>query len=63
MGTKKSDLFGAFCCSACHDVIDGRVKAREYTMDEIELMHREGVERTQSIWLNEGLIILVGDTK
>lgn len=58
MGTKKSDLFGAFACSGCHDIIDGRVKASDYTMDEIELMHREGVERTQQYWLDTGLLKL-----
>lgn len=58
MGTKHSDLFGAFCCSACHDVIDGRVKAKIYTMDEIELMHLEGMARTQQYWLDVGLVIL-----
>lgn len=58
MGTKKSDLFAAFACSSCHDVLDWRVKARQYTMDEIELMHREGVERTQQHWLDVGLVVL-----
>lgn len=57
MGTKKSDLFGAFCCSDCHDVIDGRVKV-DYLRPFIELMHHEGVERTQQHWLDVGLIAL-----
>lgn len=55
MGMKKADLQGAFCCSSCHDVIDGRVKS-EYLKPFVDLMHREGVERTQAIWLSEGLV-------
>ena len=27
MGMKSDDFSGADCCSACHDVIDGRVKS------------------------------------
>lgn len=58
MGTKKSDLFGAFCCSACHDVIDGRVKSPHHFKAEIELMHRQGVQRTNQYWLDVGLVTL-----
>ena len=57
MGTKKSDLFGAFCCSSCHDVVDGRVKVA-FNRDTIELWHRQGVERTQQYWLDVGLVAL-----
>lgn len=57
MGMKKSDLHGAFCCSDCHDVIDGRVN---YFIDRdaLELAHRQGVERTQDILMRIGLISL-----
>lgn len=55
MGGKCSDLIAAFACSACHDVLDGRVKT-ELSKAELSLMAREGVERTQLIWLKEGLI-------
>ena len=59
MGTKKSDLFGAFACSSCHDVLDGRVKLPHgYTNVLIELMHRQGVERTQQFWLDNWLVSL-----
>lgn len=55
MGMKKNDIHGAFCCSACHDALDGRAK---YLIDKetLELAHRQGVERTQDIWLKMGLI-------
>lgn len=58
MGMKKPDLQGAFCCSSCHDVLDGRVRNNRFTMDELELMHREGIERTQAIWVEEGLVVI-----
>jgi hypothetical protein len=58
MGTKTSDLFGAFACSSCHDVIDGRVKSPQHFKAEIELMHRQGVQRTQQYWLDSGLVVL-----
>lgn len=54
MGTKKSDLQGAFCCSSCHDEIDRRT--RIFDVDYVELAHRQGVERTQEYWLKNGFI-------
>ena len=57
MGTKKSDLFGAFCCSSCHDVIDGRVPS-EFNIHQIMLMHYAGMERTQQWWLDNGYLEL-----
>lgn len=54
MGAKKSDLQGAFCCSNCHNEIDRRT--RIYDSSSAELMHRQGVERTQEYWLKNGLI-------
>lgn len=53
-GCKPDDEQGAFCCSRCHDAIDGRIKT-EYTRDELRLMHAEGVLRTQKIWRDEGI--------
>lgn len=58
MGTKTSDLFSSFCCSACHDLIDGRTKSKLFTRDMIELMHRQGVQRTQQHWLDIGMVVL-----
>lgn len=59
MGTKTSDLFGAFACSSCHDVIDGRHRERGgFTAEQVELMHRQGVQRTQQWWLDNGLVVL-----
>lgn len=56
IGGKKSDLFGAFCCSSCHDEIDRRTRVTDHAY--AELAHRQGVERTQQYWLDNGLIKL-----
>lgn len=60
MGVKKRDIFGAFCCSDCHDVLDGRVSANHpfFTRTEIKLMHYEGMERTQNKLIEMGVLIL-----
>lgn len=47
-GMKPDDWsFGAWCCSSCHDVIDGRVKT-EHDKGVLRLMHAEGCMRTQA---------------
>ncbi|ENI4692464.1 DUF1364 domain-containing protein [Salmonella enterica] len=53
---KPDDMQGAIACNGCHDVIDGRVKTKEYSHEELRLMHAEGVFRTQEIWRREGFI-------
>ena len=53
-GQKVPDLFGAWGCSACHDVVDGR-RGNPDECDQqlmLELIY-EGVFRTQSILLKE----------
>jgi hypothetical protein len=54
MALKKHDLHGAFCCSSCHDEVDRRtwVFEKDYT----ELAHRQGVERTQNYWIENGMV-------
>ena len=48
MGMKPDDFaFGAWACSACHDLVDGRVKT-EMTRDIVRLGHAEGCLRTQA---------------
>lgn len=56
VGQKPDDIFGAYCCSSCHDAVDGRVKTPLYSHDEIKKDFLEGVLRTQKILLDEGLI-------
>jgi len=55
MGTKNHDIFGAFGCSACHDVVDGRVN-RGLFPQERKMWFYEAMVRTQKIWIEEGLI-------
>lgn len=55
-GIKVNDLFTAHACSACHDVVDGRVKSVMLTQDEIKLAHYEGVFETQLRLIDKGLI-------
>ena len=55
MGIKSADILGAYCCSACHDVIDGRIKSH-YPKTTIENAFYEGIFRTQLILIEKGLI-------
>lgn len=59
MGSKPHDIYGAYCCVACHNAIDGRVRTN-YSREELRLMHAEGVFRTIGILLREGKICLTG---
>jgi len=61
MGKKHHDIHGAYCCSACHDAIDGRSKT-SYTKDQLKLWHLEGIIRTQKILIENNLILTVSRT-
>jgi hypothetical protein len=48
VGMKPDDWsFGAWACSACHDVVDGRTKT-DHDRGAVRLMHAEGCMRTQA---------------
>ena len=53
MGLKDRDVFGSFACSACHDIVDFRVKSR-FSRTAIRLFHHEGMVNTQRWWLENG---------
>jgi len=53
MGMKPPDEFGAYCCSACHDVVDGR-QVTGWTDNQVLVWFYEGVFRTQQILMKEG---------
>jgi len=55
MGTKSNKIHGAYCCSSCHDVIDGRAKSH-FSPEMVKVMHYEGIFRTQLILIAKGLI-------
>lgn len=54
MGIKKSDFQASFCCFACHQVVDGA--KNKYSRELVELWHRQGVERTQNWWFENGYL-------
>lgn len=56
MGLKSPDVLGAWCCSACHDEIDGRSHKSPLTREALRLAHLEGMVRTISQLHKEGLI-------
>ena len=56
VGGKNWDSAAAFCCFDCHSIVDNRVQTDLYTQDEIKLAHLQGVMRTQSIWIKQGLL-------
>ena len=57
MGMKRADIHGAYCCSACHDALDGRVKT-DYLVVDLRIMHLEAVIRTQDIMIKNHILIL-----
>ena len=49
MGQKPDDWsFGAWACSHCHDVVDGRTPLPDHDRSIIRLAHAEGCLRTQA---------------
>lgn len=60
MGMKHADIHGAYCCSACHDALDGRTNRHKINMSmgELRLAHLNGVIRTQEIMIKEGILKL-----
>jgi Protein of unknown function (DUF1364) len=55
-GIKPLDLIGAWCCSDCHDAIDGRRQNTGYARAELDLMHAEGCFRTIAALHKRGLL-------
>ena len=55
-GRKIANIFGAYACSKCHDVIDGRVPYDHLTHEEVKLSHFQGVIETQMKMIDKGLI-------
>jgi len=54
-GTKPPDYLGAYACSHCHDICDGRAKT-DLDADEIQAAFAEGVMRTMVKLVEKGLI-------
>lgn len=62
MSQKSFDWFGAHCCSACHDVVDGRVQLdddhKELLPQSVREMFLDGIIRTQYKLLKNGTVKL-----
>ena len=58
MGIKSPDWWGAFGCSSCHDVIDGRKKVNDISKLEIDQAHTRGIYRTLKILIDDGIITI-----
>ncbi len=56
LALKPPDWRGAWLCSACHDLVDGRSMTRFYSEDYRELLHRRAWENTMQILIDEGKI-------
>lgn len=59
MAQKEIDIHSAFCCSGCHDALDGRVPTK-FSADDLKMMHYEAVLRNQKLWLQSGLLTYKG---
>lgn len=64
VGMKRSNIHGAYACSACHDAVDGRmgypVRAEhgDYDTNDLVFMHIEGMIRTQELMIKNGILKL-----
>lgn len=58
MGCKPNDLQGAWACSSCHDLIDGRTHHPDYNQFDTQHMHMEGCFRTIDALVREGIVKL-----
>ena len=60
-GMKSPDTEGAFCCSACHDALDGRNYMVPFNREQLYGYHCDGIFRTQAILKKMGLIVVPGE--
>jgi len=61
MGLKHPDCEGAYCCSSCHDVVDGRAltaRGGEWDRDYVTIAFYEGCVRTRKKLIEKGLLVL-----
>jgi hypothetical protein len=56
MGQKENDLFGAWGCSACHDVVDGRARVEGMNCLDIRAFFLDAIIRTQKELVKAGII-------
>lgn len=58
MGIKSPDFWGAFACSHCHDIVDGRVFNPLVSYHMIDERWLRGIFETQSYLIDKGLITI-----
>ena len=58
MAIKSPDWWGADCCSACHDILDGRKQVNDISAEEIKDCFQRGIYRTLQRRIQQGLIKL-----
>ena len=58
VANKSHDLFGAWSCKACHDIVDGRNKNHDLTQEELTALHYSGFLKTLQ-WLIKMHVVLV----
>ena len=56
MSKKSNDLIAAWCCSDCHDSIDGRSWMDGYSPMDLKFAHLEAILRTIQALSDEGVI-------
>lgn len=56
VGKKAPDLLGAWACSTCHDLLDGRLPTELWSPHELSLMFYEGVIRTIAALIAAGKV-------
>lgn len=59
MGKKSDDISGAYACSDCHDLIDGRNKQKfAFKPEDIEWYMRRAQTRTLRRLIEKGVVIV-----
>jgi len=63
MGLKSPDLIAAHACSDCHDLVDGRRHVVGLQRTDVQLLHLQGVVRTQAKLIKRGLEVSLGGNR
>jgi len=57
MGLKAADTRAAYCCSSCHDMVDGRAPRPEgLSKEQVDACFEQGIDKTQVILQQKRLV-------
>lgn len=56
VGIKSPDWWGAFGCSTCHDIVDGRMRVDDFSVPEIHRALHQGIYGTLKILIEDRVI-------